>query len=167
MRNAQITNINESVFTVLGKSIPGILITKKGLQAEIKKAGDPSGTGTGKDVAILKVETNSELPTVKIGDSSKLQVGDKIYCVGYPGVATFHPYLKGESSTLPTVTSGIVSAVKQMPGGWNVIQTDAAIYHGNSGGPALNAQGEVIGISTFGSMDYNTGQTIEGFNFLV
>ncbi|MCD6426536.1 MAG: trypsin-like peptidase domain-containing protein [Caldisericaceae bacterium] len=167
LQNANVSNITESVYAVLGKSIPGILITQKGMQAEIKKAGDPSGTGTGKDVAILKVETNTQLPTVEIGDSSKLQVGDKIYCVGYPGVATFHPYLKGESSTLPTVTSGIVSAIKQMPGGWNVIQTDAAIYHGNSGGPALDTNGKVIGIATFGSIDYNTGQTIEGFNFLV
>jgi serine protease Do len=165
--HAQITNVTETVFSVQGKSIPGIAITEKGLQCEIKKVGDPSGVGTGKDVAILKVETNEQLPTIPIGDSSKVVVGEKIYCIGYPGVATFHPYLKGQSATLPTVTSGIVSAIKQMPGGWNVIQTDAAIYHGNSGGPALNEKGEVIGISTFGSIDYNTGQTIEGFNFLV
>jgi len=166
-KHAQIQNVTETVFAVQGKSIPGVAITEKGLQCEIKKVGDPSGVGTGKDVAILKVETNEELPTIALGDSSKVVIGEKIYCIGYPGVATFHPYLKGESATLPTVTSGIVSAVKQMPGGWNVIQTDAAIYHGNSGGPALNANGEVIGISTFGSMDYNTGQTVEGFNFLV
>ncbi len=167
LKYAKITNVTESVFTVLGKSIPGVLIAKKGFQAEIKKVGDPSGTGTGKDIAILKIETSTQLPTIEIGDSSEVQVGDKIYCVGYPGVATFHPFLKGESATLPTVTSGIVSAIKQMPGGWNVIQTDAAIYHGNSGGPALDSQGKVVGISTFGSIDYNTGQIIEGFNFLV
>ncbi len=167
LNHAQITNVTETVFAVQGKSIPGIAVAEKGLQCEIKKVGDPSGVGTGKDVAILKVETNEELPTIALGDSSKAVVGEKIYCIGYPGVATFHPYLKGESATLPTVTSGIVSAIKQMPGGWSVIQTDAAIYHGNSGGPALNEKGEVIGISTFGSIDYNTGQTIEGFNFLV
>lgn len=167
LRNAQISNITETVYSVLGKSIPGIAIMQKGLQAEIKKAGDPSGTGTGKDVAILKVESNVELPTVKVGDSSKVSTGDKVFCIGYPGVATFHPYLKGMSASIPTVTSGIISAIKEMPGGWNVLQTDAAIYHGNSGGPALNEKGEVIGISTFGSIDWNTGQTIEGFNFLV
>jgi len=167
LTHAQITNVTETVFSVQGKSIPGIAVTEKGLQCEIKKAGDPSGVGTGKDVAILKVETNEELPTIALGDSSKVVVGEKIYCIGYPGVATFHPYLKGESATLPTVTAGIVSAIKEMPGGWNIIQTDAAIYHGNSGGPALNEKGEVIGIATFGSIDFNTGQTIEGFNFLV
>ncbi len=167
LQNAQISNVKETVFAVEGKSIPGIAVTQKGFQAEVKKAGDPSGTGTGKDVAILKIETNSQLPTVKIGSSSDVSTGEKVFCIGYPGVATFHPFLKGMSASVPSVTSGIISAIKQMPGGWSVLQTDAAIYHGNSGGPALNENGEVIGISTFGSIDYGTGQTIEGFNFLV
>jgi len=166
-QHAQIKNVTIKVYASLGKSIPGIAIIQEGLQAEIKKVGDPSGTGTGKDIAILKVESSVALPTVKLGDSSKMAAGEKIYCIGYPGVATFHPYLKGESATVSTVTAGIISAVKQMPGGWYVLQTDAAIYHGNSGGPAFNEKGEAIGISTFGTIDYNTGQTIEGFNFLV
>lgn len=167
LQNAQISNITETVYSVLGKSVPGVAILQQGMQCEIKKAGDPSGTGTGKDIAILKVESSIELPAVKIGDSSKAATGEKVYCVGYPDIATFHPALQGMSATIPTVTGGIISAVKEMPGGWSVLQTDAAIYHGNSGGPAFNSKGEAIGITTFGSIDYNTGQQVEGFNFLV
>jgi S1-C subfamily serine protease len=167
LQNAKISNITETVYSVLGKSVPGVAILQQGKQCEVKKVGDPIGTGTQKDVAILKIESNVELPTVKIGDSSKVATGEHVFCVGYPGVATYHPALQGMSATIPTVTGGIISAIKEMPGGWSVLQTDAAIYHGNSGGPAFNSKGEAIGIATFGSIDYNTGQTIEGFNFLV
>ncbi len=167
LRNAQVYNVSESVYSLLGKSVPGVAVLQKGKQCEIKKAGDPSGTGTGKDVAILKMESSVELPTVKLGDSSKVSTGEKVYCVGYPGVATYHPYLKGMSATIPTVTAGIISAIKKMPGGWSVLQTDAALTHGNSGGPAFNEKGEVVGIATFVSIDYNTGEAVQGFNFLV
>jgi serine protease Do len=65
------------------------------------------------------------------------------------------------------MTAGLVSAKKTMQGGWEVLQTDAAMTHGNSGGPAFNEKGEVIGIATFGSVDYQTGAEVAGMNFLV
>ena len=142
LQNAKISNITETVYSVLGKSVPGVAILQQGKQCEVKKVGDPTGTGTQKDVAILKIESNVELSTVKIGDSSKVATGEHVFCVGYPGVATHHPALQGMSATIPTVTGGIISAIKEMPGGWSVLQTDAAIYHGNSGGPAFNSKGE-------------------------
>ena len=79
-------------------------------------------------------------------------------------------FLSPETEYVPSVTSGIISAEKRLPDKSEVFQTDAAIYHGNSGGPAFNAEGEVIGIATFGS-----GRTlvsgewldVQGYNFLI
>ncbi|MDX6519454.1 MAG: 2-alkenal reductase [Gaiellales bacterium] len=96
------------------------------------------------DVAVLKVDVpQNALDPLPLGDSSTVQVGAPVVAIGNP---------LGEDRT---VTAGIVSAVQrdisslqpgiQIPG---AIQTDAAINHGNSGGPLINNQGEVIGINS-------------------
>jgi hypothetical protein len=126
--------------------------------------------GKGKDVAIVKIPAQN-LPTVALGDSDRVQVQDPVTAVGYPGIASnwgSNELISGESNLVPTVTDGHVSAVKKMGRtDTPILQSDAAITHGNSGGPVFNAAGEVIGIATFGSPS-NTGQGLTaGFNFLV
>ena len=91
------------------------------------------------DVALIKLEDASGLPTVKFGASDKLRVGDAVVAVG-------NPFGLGG-----TVTSGIVSALgRDINSGPydNFIQTDAAINKGNSGGPLFNTAGEVVGMNT-------------------
>ncbi len=128
-----------------------------GYKAEIKAYSDPI-TGGGKDIAILKIDTNN-LPTVKLGNSDTVHIQEPMTVIGYPGAASGG--LIGEGSTLvPTVTNGHISALKVDFKGTPVIQSDAAITHGNSGGPAFNDASEVIGISTF-------GPEVAGFNFFV
>ena len=112
--------------------------------------GDPTA-----DLAVLKISAQG-LPTVALGDSSKLLLGQSVVAIGYALA------LPGG----PTVTSGIVSALGrtiqvQDPNCTvcqngqrtytNVIQTDAAINPGNSGGPLVNLSGEVVGIDTAGA----------------
>jgi serine protease Do len=95
------------------------------------------------DIALLKVEGSKPFPTVRLGDSDKLRVGDWAMAIGDP--------LNFEK----TVTVGVISGKGRQAGlsratqsFENLIQTDAAINFGNSGGPLVNIRGEVIGINT-------------------
>ena len=114
------------------------------------------GSDPSTDVALLKVEANADaLTPLSLADSTRVEVGDPVVAIGNPfGLER-------------TVTTGIVSALQRAvkaPNGYSidhVIQTDAAINHGNSGGPLLNTLGAVIGINsqieTGGSGDGNVG----------
>ncbi|MDE2312564.1 MAG: trypsin-like peptidase domain-containing protein, partial [Elusimicrobia bacterium] len=101
-----------------------------------------------KDIAFLQLPNiGRPWPTVQIGDSSALKEGDRVIAMGHPLGLPF------------TVTQGVVSGLKDPDGAeprynpvyHDMIQTDAPITHGNSGGPLLNAQGQQIGINTAGS----------------
>ena len=159
----QVAKLDRAFFVQVGAAIPGVAIGSKNIAAELSAAGQQI---PGKDVAILKVE-RKDLPTVPLGDDTQLNTGEKVYVLGYPGAATFHPVLSEQSQIEPSMTSGTLSAKKTMPGGWNVLQIDAPITHGNSGGPVFDADGKVVGIATFGSIDPNTGKEVQGFNFAV
>ena len=161
---------------IIKKDLKVILSNKQVFSAEIKAYSPPiqpqpgklSVPGyhykaeAGKDISILKIE-NKDLPIVYLGDSDLVQLGEPIYIVGYPGAVISHPYLTPQIE--PTVTTGTISGTKLDIKGMPVIQTDAAVTWGNSGGPAFNKRGEVIGVATFGSIAQ--GQAIQGFNFLV
>ena len=136
------------------------LASKAGFKGEIKAYSDPITMG-GKDVAIVKIDANN-LPTVRLGDSSQVHIQEPMRVIGYPGKAgpLDLKLISLDSLFVPTVTNGHISAVKFDYKGSPVIQSDAAITHGNSGGPAFNDGGEVIGIATF-------GPDVAGFNFFV
>lgn len=163
IRYTTLSDIQTQVYTEMGVAIPGVQVMQKGFASEIKSRGEPS---PGKDVAILKIDKDN-LPTVPLGDDSALRTGDEIFVIGYPGAATFNPMLADESVVESTLTSGLISARKTMPGGWDIMQVDAAMTHGNSGGPVFNEQGEAIGIATFGSTDFNNGAEVQGMNFVI
>lgn len=85
-----------------------------------------------KDIILLKINATKELKTVKLGNSDKIKVGQKVLAIGNPF---------GFSGTL---TQGIISRIDYAK---NRIQTDAAINPGSSGGPLINKKGEIIGIN--------------------
>lgn len=105
-------------------------------------SGKVVGSDSESDVAVIKVSAGG-LPPVNLGDSDQVAVGDAVLAIGSPLALT------------ATVTSGIVSALdRTLVAGdagqqryYAAIQTDAAINHGNSGGPLLNGAGEVIGVN--------------------
>jgi S1-C subfamily serine protease len=120
------------------------------------------------DLAVIQITGNGDLPTVPLGDSGKLRVGDPVVAIGnalaLPGG--------------PTVTMGVVSALGRVqqepnngpqPGAFlvDLIQTDAAINPGNSGGPLFNLQGQVVGINTLGVTQAEQGVPAQGINFAI
>lgn len=99
------------------------------------------GTDPSTDLALVKIEAKDELPTVPVGNSDDLKVGEWVLAVGNP------------FNLNSTVTAGIVSAKARTLGVYNggiesFIQTDAAINQGNSGGALVNARGELVGINS-------------------
>jgi serine protease Do len=116
------------------------------------------------DIAVLKVE-RSGLPTVRVGKSGDLLIGEWVVALGNP-----FAYLLGNAE--PTVTAGVISAVgrnilpsRDQAGLYlDMIQTDAAINPGNSGGPLANSMGEVIGVNS--SIFSQTGGSV-GLGFAI
>ncbi len=158
-----VKNIKSEVKAHTGKSLSGVVKGGVGIIASVRKVSPVED----KDIAVLKIEARN-LPTVLLGDSDKMREQDRVTVIGFPASPTLHPLLAEESIYESSVTSGIVSARKKMPDGTTVLQTDANIVGGNSGGPAFNEQGEVIGIASFGtpSRDPREAPMTTGFNFL-
>ncbi len=108
------------------------------------------------DLAVIKIDANTPLPTVKMGNSDEAQVGDWVEAIGSP------------FALAQTVTAGIISAKNRTidqgaPGQFqHFIQTDAAINPGNSGGPLLDMNGNVIGVNT---AIYTQSAGYEGIGF--
>jgi serine protease Do len=120
------------------------------------------GTDPPLDLALIKIDAGRDLPTLPLGDSDKLRVGQWVMAIGNP--------LEFER----TVTVGVVSGLKRqvfvgrtIPGIANFIQTDAAINFGNSGGPLLDAQGRVVGINTAIFRGGPANPMVEGIGFAV
>lgn len=98
------------------------------------------GMDTERDIAVLGV-ADRVFPYLQIHDYADMQTGDDVYAVGAP------------ISMAYTLTKGVVSAKERQIGGYTYIQTDAAVNEGNSGGPLLNDQGNVIGVNTMKMSD--------------
>jgi len=128
-------------------------VVDKADQIYVKLSTDPDSQDLGRparvigvdkatDLAVIKIDTSTPLPTMKMGNSDTAQVGDWVEAIGSP------------FALAQTVTAGIISAKNRTidqgaPGQFqHFIQTDAAINPGNSGGPLLNMNGEVIGVNT-------------------
>lgn len=107
--------------------------------------GKPIWTDSSIDVAIVKVNTTEKLKAAELGDSDKLQIGETAIAIGNPIDMAY------QRSVTQGIISGVNRYVGQVDGGGymtGLIQTDASINEGNSGGPLLNARGEVIGMNT-------------------
>lgn len=115
------------------------------------------------DVALLKLETPNQYPFNILGSIQGLNQGSKLTVIGFPGAAENELVSKEES--VPSVIEGRVSAIRTANGTDNkLIQSDVPIAKGNSGGPAYNDKGEVVGIATYGLTDKESGGA--NFNYM-
>lgn len=113
---------------------------------------DPVLGFSSSDVALLKID-GTGYPALPLGQADEISVGSNILVVGFPGITMGGQNLLLDTSAgaEPTFTKGVISAFKQAKGDKKeLIQTDASINHGNSGGPAVSAEGKVVGIATYG-----------------
>ena len=113
------------------------------------------------DLAVLKAVDAADLPAAEFGNSDRLEVGEKAYAIGNPlGIE-----LRG------TLTDGIISAVDRQveveDGSMTLIQTTAPLNNGNSGGPLINASGQIVGINTLkmSGSGWEGEATVEGLGF--
>jgi serine protease Do len=119
------------------------------------------------DVALLKINPTNKVTSLEFGDSDDLIIGEWVIALG-------NPFGLFDINNQPTVTVGVISATRRDFGlvegqhvYQNMIQTDAAINGGNSGGPLVNALGEVIGINTFIYSGSGSGKTNIGIGFAI
>jgi len=133
----------------------------EGYKAEVRKFGSPYPQ-YGKDLAIIKIEKNDMTPAI-ISNSDDVKPGNKVYVVGYPAIAD----LSDKTVNIPSFTAGVVSAIKPSDlGNYDVIQIDAAVTGGNSGGPVANEKGEIIGVATFKAEESDSYNWILPINLL-
>lgn len=119
------------------------------------------GSDETSDLAVLKIDADGLTPA-EFGDSDALQVGDAVVAIGDP----LGTQLRG------TMTDGIISAINRdltvNDRTMNLIQTNAALNNGNSGGPLINCYGQVIGINTMKMSNfYSSSTTVEGIGFAI
>ncbi|MCU1345391.1 MAG: hypothetical protein JWL70_1657 [Acidimicrobiia bacterium] len=138
------------VLTTSGEILTNAHVVSGATKITVKLQGDSTGRAAtligadpNNDLALLKIDPSSDLVAAPLGDSTKVNVGDDVVAIGNALA------LEGG----PTVTKGIVSAlgrsIETEEGSLSgLIQTDASISSGNSGGPLVNASGQVIGINT-------------------
>ena len=137
------------------------IILTTGEEYEVKVLGGDQFA----DIAVMEYKSNKDLKVIEIGDNTKTQVGDTVFAIGAPLDSSVYSW---------SVTRGVLSgkdrevAVKVASNtteDWimNVLQTDAAINSGNSGGPLCNVNGEVIGITNMKLVDSG----IEGIGFAI
>jgi serine protease Do len=156
LTNAHVTLADEQNCIVA----PSIRVTTSGSSTE--QAAQVIAVDCTDDIALLRITGAANLPTVQLGDSASMHVGDPVVAIGnaldLPGG--------------PTVTQGIVSAVGRPLEGTtetlqNLIQTDAAINPGNSGGPLVNSLAQVIGMNTAVIDQAGAGQSAENLGFAI
>jgi len=156
LTNAHVTLADETSCTVA----PSIRVTRYKTTTEVP--AQVIAVDCSDDVALLRIPGVQGLPTVQLGSSSAMHVGDPVVAIGnaldLPGG--------------PTVTSGIVSAIgRPLQGGtedlYNLIQTDAAINPGNSGGPLVNAASQVIGMNTAVIQGAGGGESAQNLGFAI
>jgi S1-C subfamily serine protease len=134
---------------------------------EVKSFGTPieeEGDLRGKDVAIIKVEIKNA-PSLVLGDSDNVDQLDAVTVFGYPSVADSNTLALKSVYEVSATGGGVAATAKETEDGVRVLQIDAPVAPGSSGGPVINDQFEVIGMVTFGKV--SSEQASSSFSFAI
>ena len=142
------------------------------LQAEVKKFSPPllldmnnrPVSDSGRDLALLRVK-DGVYPALSMS-SAEAKIGDPLHVLGFPSVVRAHELLDRRVAREASVTKGSVSAFPRDAIGQDLIQTDASVTYGNSGGPAIGSDAKVLGVVLAVSLS-SSGSAVQGFNFLI
>lgn len=113
-----------------------------------------------KDVAVLKVNGENFF-VIPLSEEARLNQGDTVYALGYPSNATLAKEFEESSLQEPTLTQGTCSARRSLKEGWEVVQIDAEVQPGSSGGPILDNRGRVVGIAAFSVSNPETNEDVD------
>jgi S1-C subfamily serine protease/rhodanese-related sulfurtransferase len=159
---------------VTPKALLSVLLSNGlSLDAQVIKFSPPPGFDAngkpvadfGRDLALLRVK-DGVYPAIRLGDRDA-RIGDPVHIIGFPGVVLSHELLDKSATLNASVTNGAVSGYKTDAIGQDLIQTDAAAAHGNSGGPAVGDDATVVGVLMATTLSGTSGNIVQGFNFLI
>lgn len=151
----EINQVDTQTAIVMQSTQPGENSAPQVMPSEIKKVGTQIPK---QDVAFLKITGENNFPTVILGDDKSVAAGQRVFSLGFPGAINDRD---GKNLPEPTLTTGAVSARQD-----GLIQTEAAVSPGSSGGPLFNDKGEVIGVASFIKVN-EAGAAVGGANFFV
>ena len=110
------------------------------------------------DLALLQIDSSERFDSIGVGDPDGARVGDEVLALGFP--------LADRIGNSLTVTRGIISSTRVVDG-VDLLQTDAAVNPGNSGGPLVNTEGEVVGVNTAKIEQTESGRPVDNIGFAV
>ena len=125
------------------------------------------GVAPCEDLAVLRIGDASGLRTLPLGSQSELELGEPVVAIGFPGGASLSSKLTSTTGVVSVVRSTYREPALDVPVYSNVVQTDAAINPGSSGGPLVNGDGELVGVNSAGRTKSAEGRIIQGQSYAV
>ena len=146
-KHITISNLSKEIHVAIGKGTPGKPVQANGLAATVAAAGSPV---PGKDVAILKIAGKHDYATLPLGDDTKLHWGDPVTAVGFPGDSIFKNQDTDPREVAASESHGGVMLERPDLTGYRALGSEATTSPGMSGGPVMDNQGRVVGITAYG-----------------
>jgi serine protease Do len=156
--NISIDDLRTDVAVLVSEGVEGIGKRPKAAAADVVDVGKPY---PGNDVAVLKIDAQN-MPTLPLGTDDDVEAGTQLNVAGYPAASTFGKF----TEFVVNITEGPVTSIKRTEEGMPVFQTQAPASPGNSGGPVLTDNGDVVGVLVAQAVG-SDGVALEGQEYVL